>query len=194
MEEKKTRLGCVVMAAGNARRFGENKLSVMIEGRSLMERTLDAVPAELFEQIVVVTQYEKIELLAGKYGFACIRNDAPELGLSHTIHLGLQMLMDMDGVLFLVSDQPYLRRETVARQICEFQKNNGKIIALSHKGQRGNPCIFPKKLFPELFSRSGDKGGSAVIRQHGDDLLLMEADEIELRDVDTKDDLLSRTT
>ena len=35
-------LGCVVMAAGNARRFGENKLAAGVGGRSLILRALDA--------------------------------------------------------------------------------------------------------------------------------------------------------
>ena len=41
------RVGCVVMAAGNGVRFGSNKLLAELEGRSLIRRALDAVPAEL---------------------------------------------------------------------------------------------------------------------------------------------------
>lgn len=32
------RIGCVVMAAGNARRFGENKLAVQVQGKALFHR------------------------------------------------------------------------------------------------------------------------------------------------------------
>ena len=42
------RIGCVVMAAGNARRFGENKLAVQVQGKALFRRALEAVPAERF--------------------------------------------------------------------------------------------------------------------------------------------------
>ena len=188
MESKNIRLGCVVMAAGNARRFGENKLSAVIDGRSLMERTLDAVPCKLFEKVVVVTQYDWVETLAANRSFLPIRNKEPEKGLSRTIQLGLNELLDLDGVLFLVSDQPWLKRETVEAEIHLFLANSDKIIALSHDRQRGNPCIFPKRFFSQLLALEGDRGGSAVIRQHEDDLLLLEADEIELRDIDTKDE------
>ena len=51
------KLGCVVMAAGNARRFGENKLAAQWEGKTLIRRALEAVPSELFHSVVVVTQY-----------------------------------------------------------------------------------------------------------------------------------------
>ena len=40
------KLGCVVLAAGNARRFGENKLASALRGRSLILRALEAIPAE----------------------------------------------------------------------------------------------------------------------------------------------------
>ena len=66
MENAWPRLGCLVMAAGNARRFGENKLTCALEGRTLIERTLEAVPREEFAAVCVVSQYEDIEELPEK--------------------------------------------------------------------------------------------------------------------------------
>ena len=56
---------------------------------------------------------------------------------------------------------------------------------MAHSGVRGNPCLFPARFYPELFALTGDTGGSAVIRQHEDDLILLETDAWELTDVDT---------
>ena len=64
--ENKPKIGCVVMAAGNARRFGENKLAAQLRGRSLILRALEAVPAEKFDKVVVVTQYPEVMRLAGE--------------------------------------------------------------------------------------------------------------------------------
>ena len=58
------KVGCVVMAAGNARRFGENKLAAQLKGRSLISRALDAVPAEQLHAVVVVSQYPEVMDLA----------------------------------------------------------------------------------------------------------------------------------
>lgn len=60
-----------------------------------------------------------------------------------------------------------------------------KIAALGHNGVRGNPCVFPAPLYPELLKLTGDHGGSAVIRQHPELLTLLEVPERELCDVDT---------
>ena len=78
-----------------------------------------------------------------------------------------------------------LRRETVAAEVAYYRAHCEKIGALSHQGTRGTPCVFPARFFPELLSLEGDRGGSAVIRRHEEDLLLFEVPEGELEDVDT---------
>ena len=67
------RIGCVVMAAGDARRFGENKLAAVFDGRTLIRHALEAVPAEEFSTVAVVTQYPEVEALAGEFGFLGVR-------------------------------------------------------------------------------------------------------------------------
>ena len=42
------RIGCLVMAAGSGSRFGRNKLEAVVDGKSLLRRSLEAVPTEEF--------------------------------------------------------------------------------------------------------------------------------------------------
>ncbi|WP_295583076.1 nucleotidyltransferase family protein [uncultured Oscillibacter sp.] len=182
---KPLKTGCVVMAAGNARRYGENKLAASLQGRSLIRRALEAVPPEAFDAVVVVTQYPEIIQLAKEFHFAAVHNPHPEYGISHTIALGLTGLRDCDGAAFLVSDQPLLRRESVAALAALWRRQPEKIAALAHGGVRGNPCLFPARLFPELLALEEDHGGNTVIRRHEADLVLLEVDPQELADVDS---------
>ena len=177
------KIGCVVLAAGNARRFGSNKLKAEVDGESLIHRALEAVPSGLVT--VVVSQYPEILALAGEYGFAAVLNDQPGLGLSRSVRLGLEELLDCDGVLFLVADQPWLKRDSAEALAALWAQNPGKIAAMAHGGIRGNPCLFPARFYPELLELTGDRGGSAVIRRHEDALILLETDALELADVDT---------
>ena len=95
-----------------------------------------------------------------------------------------------DGALFAVADQPWLTRESVERVIAAFAAYPDTIPALSWQGRKGNPCLFPSELFPELSALAGDTGGGAVIRAHPDRLRLVEArSPAELLDVDTPADL-----
>jgi len=179
------RLGCLIMAAGNASRFGANKLFAAYRGKTFLELALLAVPPQLFARVMVVSQYEPALGLARQYGFEAIRNCEPELGVSRTIQLGTQAMLDCDAILYMVADQPLLRRESVRAEVEFFRRHPDRIVAMGHGGVRGNPCIFPARFFPELTALEGDRGGSAVIRRHEDALALFEISPDELRDVDT---------
>ena len=187
--EKQLKLGCVIMAAGNARRYGQNKLAAQLRGRSLILRALEAVPAKELEAAVVVTQYPEVMDLAEAFRFAAIRNEHPDWGIRHTIALGLTALRRCDGVMFLVSDQPLLKRESVAALAQFWKQQPDKLAALAHSGIRGNPCVFPARFFPELLELTEDHGGNTVIRKHEGDLRLLEVPEEELADVDTAEAL-----
>lgn len=178
------------MAAGNAERFGENKLAATVDGKTLIEHALQAIPVDKLAAVCVVTQYDEVERLAKGYGFTVVRNAHPEWGLSHTVRLGTKTLADICGaIVYLVSDQPLLRRESVDALVAFYRAHPDHIVGASHGGKRGNPCVFPQKYYEELCELTGDTGGSAVIRRHEDDLLLFEIDKQELTDVDTKDAL-----
>lgn len=181
--------GCVVLAAGSARRFGGNKLTAAVAGVTLIRRALSAVPAERFSQVAVVTQYPEIWKLAKEFSFTPVWNDVPEAGVSRSIALGLAALGNCPGALFLVADQPLLRRESVDALVTLWQEKPDGIAALGHGGVRGNPCLFPARLFPELRALQGDRGGAAVIRRHEDLLTLLEVDPRELQDADTPEAL-----
>lgn len=180
------RLGCLIMAAGNASRFGANKLFAAYRGKTFLELALLAVPPQLFARVMVVSQYEPALGLARQYGFEAIRNCEPELGVSRTIQLGTQAMRDCDAILYMVADQPLLQAGTVRRIVDAWQEHPNCITAAAHNGKRGNPCLFPSRFFPELCALEADRGGSSVIRRHEDALLLVEAGERELFDCDTK--------
>lgn len=184
------KLGCVLMASGNSERFGENKLSVPFDGKLVYERALDAIPADRFYAVAVVTQYKEIMSAASKRGFIAVPNLKPDDGVSRTIWLGIQTLYDASAIMFMVADQPLLRAETVCALVDDFASQNEKMLALAVNGRRGNPVIFPSAYFDELCALKGDRGGGAVIARHENELRLHKiSDELELADIDNKHEL-----
>ena len=180
------RLGCLIMAAGAASRFGANKLFATYRGRSLLELAFLAVPPKLFDRVTVVSQYESALALARQYGFDTVLNREPELGVSRTIQLGTQAMADCDAILYMVADQPLLQPNSVCAVVERWMREPGCIAGAAHNGVRGNPCIFPQKFFPALMALTGDTGGSRVIRRHEELLRLVEIPPEELYDCDTK--------
>ena len=178
-------IACIVMAAGASSRFGGDKLAAQLGGRSLLRRALEAVPPGLFSAVAVVTARPEGAALCRAFGFTLVPNHAPEAGVSRTIRLGLDAAGPCAGALFLVSDQPLLRRETVERLVSAWQAQPEYIVCAAHDGARGNPCLFPARFFPELRALTGDTGGGAVIRAHPESVRAVELPAAELLDADT---------
>ena len=187
MEEPTLRIGCILMAAGNSRRFGSNKLSVTFDGLTMAEHALNVIPSEIFSSVVVVTQYPEIAEMARSRGFVVKINQEPERGLSNTIRIGIEALLDMDALLFLVADQPMLRQETIQNVVALYRAHPDRIVIAGHEGRRGNPCIFPREFNEELLALTGDMGGVVVIKAHEDRILCYHVEDVrELIDIDTE--------
>lgn len=185
------KIAAILMASGRGKRFGANKLLVEFEGRPLIERILDNVPAERFFRTIVVTRYAEIAVAAAERRFSIVENTMERDEASDTIGLGLGALPPgIDGALFLVCDQPNLKPSTIAR-LCEaYCETPDRIIAPVCGGNRGNPVIFPNALFNELRSLPAGKAGGFVIASHQALLRLVEFDDpTEFYDVDTPEDL-----
>ena len=184
------RIGAVLLASRVGRRFGGNKLLEPVEGIAMYERAFQALPAGLFQRAAVVSTCPEILQAAARLGYLAIPNPQAAEGQSASLRLGLARLLDMDGVLFAVCDQPWLRRNSVERLLEEFAGHPDRICALSWQGQRGNPVIFPSALFPALMRLTGDRGGGVVIRNCPQLLRTVEAEDFrELRDVDSPEAL-----
>lgn len=184
------KLGAVLMASGSGARFGGNKLLCPVDGAPMILRAFAAVPAGLFARACAVSCYPDILALAEARGYLAVPNPDAAQGQSASIRLGLSRLTDLDGVLFSVCDQPWLRRDSVERLLADFSVHPGCVCSLSWQGERGSPAVFPRDLFPELLSLTGDRGGGGVIRAHRDRLRLVEASGAEeLWDVDEPPDL-----
>ena len=179
------RIGCLIMAAGNASRFGSNKLAAKVDGKMLIEYALETVPREEFARVTVVTQYDEVLVLARRFGLPVLVIRFPAGGASPSVLLGTEAMAAGDAIRFQAADQPLLRRESVRAEVEFFRRHPDRIVAMGHGGVRGNPCIFPARFFPELPALEGVRGGIAVIPRHEYALTLFEISPDELRDVDT---------
>ena len=185
------KIAMIMLAAGNSRRFGGNKLLYEVDGMPMylhaleqLRKAKESLQEDLTElKITVVTQYEEIAKTAQAQGIQVLFNPHPELGISSSIKIGLNANTDADAQLFTVSDQPWLSWRT----ICEFQNSEKGIACVSYQGKTGNPCIFRKKYYEELSKLEGDRGGKKVIMKHPEDTQIIEvSDERELEDIDYK--------
>ncbi len=194
------KIGCVLLAAGSGKRFGGDKLRHIIDGVSIAERACQLHAGLQYAVSVLVSRPADsfLSTLADKYDFMLAINERAAQGIGTSAAAGAAALLSLDpsidGALFAVCDQPYLKQETVAALLSRFQKSPMSIVAPVCGSNRGNPVIFPRELLLEFASLNGDIGGGAIIRAHSDMLTTVEIENpAEFIDIDTKMDELRNT-
>lgn len=180
------KLGVVLLAAGKSERFGSNKLLAKFGDRPLVCRALEAMRAVSAQKACVVTGSEEIAALALAEGSNVIWNENPAFGQSHSIHLGVQAMQELDAVLLLVGDQPMLTGASLLNLINAFASSGRGIACLRDETHMGNPAVFAARYYPELLALSGDRGAKGILRAHNDDVLVVDCvNPGELADADT---------
>lgn len=186
------RLGIVLLAAGAGKRFGGNKLAAQVHGKPMYLWAMENIEEMKTElPAVVVTGTPEIVSAAEAKGMIAIFNGQPELGISLSIRLGIEAVIQedrkVDGILFMVCDQPWLEKTTLVRLMSEF---DGGVLALSYGERRGNPVIFSREYLKELSELSGDIGGRQVMARHRENVRFLEVnDEKELQDIDKREQI-----
>lgn len=186
------RVHVILLAAGNSRRFGSNKLLAVIEGKPMyihIKETLECAAVQGTH--IIVSQYEEILEAMEMYGYIAVRNAHPELGISESIRLGIERLQKTeidirkDAVCFFVCDQPYLRPETIGALLHGYGQSEKGIGCLAYAGEFWNPVVFHAKYFNELLALTGDVGGKRVVKRHLEDVYSYQVtDGKELEDID----------
>ena len=194
----------ILLAAGNSRRFGSNKLLHPYKGKPMYQYVLE-IAAHLdsakFQEMaigekIVVTQYEEIIKSAQQAGFRCLRNGEPQLGISHSIRMGIEAIEEaamykaQDAILFAVCDQPELTDEVFYGLIHCYGASGKKIVCAADGERLGNPVIFESSYWEELKSLHEEQGGKTVLKRHREDVELYQVkDGKKLRDIDCLWDL-----
>jgi len=178
------KIGAVVLAAGEGRRFGGNKLLVTVGGEPVITRVLRALDG--IERVVVVGAHVE-ELMQYLRSEVVIYNPNYREGMSTSIKLGLRFFQDYDAVLIVLGDMPLITRETINKIINTYHEGCTAVIP-THKGLRGNPVLIHRLLFNELMRLKGDVGARELLRDRAD-VCYVECGPEVIMDIDTLDDL-----
>ena len=182
------KIGCIVMAAGKGVRFGRNKLVEEIGGTPMLARTCKNIPSDRFERMVVVVSSDRTAELCRIEAIPFVQySGGPQ---SETVRIGMRSMMDLDGCMFFMGDQPLCGRKSIDRMLDAFEETPDHVIRLSSHGVASSPTIFPSSTFPALCSLEGEQGGMAALKQNKQvPIRLIEAEnEEEIADVDTVSD------
>lgn len=191
MSDEKIIVGCIIMASGQGKRFGSNKLMADFCGEPLLAASLK-VTENLFSQRFVVTKHKLVADYCEKNKIDFVehtfpnRNDTIRIGLTYLEHIE----PNVTHCLFAMGDQPLIQKATLENLLAAVQKEPEYIWRLASETTVGAPVVFPKRFFSELKTLPIGKGGGVLLKKYANQVHTVPvlSDE-ELLDVDTLEDL-----
>lgn len=173
--------GGLILAAGASTRLGHPKQLVLLNGETLLDRSIRvARQAGCAPIVVVVGAYEDlIRRECQLEDLSVISNPDWAQGMGTSLSRGAQAFDDVAGILVMTCDMP-----TVSPDHLRALAASGTLTASTYAGRKGVPAYFPRTHFSQLSEIKGDAGARA---------LLQPARAIELADgeldIDTAEDL-----
>lgn len=195
VRERHDRVAAVILAAGGGQRFGGLKQLALWRGQPLLGHVIEAVLASQVYEVVVVVGYEAERVAAFIQalwpGLRIVINPYWPRGQSTSMQAGLLALHpESAAALFVLADQPRLSTEVINALIQCRRATLAPIVVPTYGGQRGNPVLFDRALFPELMAVTGDVGGRGLIHKYADQVAWLPfAAEAAPGDVDRPEDL-----
>jgi nicotine blue oxidoreductase len=164
------RVAAVVLAAGEATRFGAPKQ------RILLPAVLERLGRTSVDEVVVVQGAHSLESQSGRV----VPCEDWTRGPGASLRCGLAALGDhVEAAVVVLADGPDLAPEAVERVLAAWREHGG-LVAASYGGARGHPLVVGRADWREV----PDEG----LRDHP--VLLVPCDDLgHPGDVDTPDDL-----
>ena len=186
------RVGAVVLAAGASTRLGTPKQLLPWGEDTLLSHVVDTVLSSEADPVVVVLGHQADDCRAalGDRPVKVVVNSGWAQGQSSSLQAGLAALpANVSAALFPLVDQPGVTPVVIDALIKRHRTTLAPVIWPEHDGQRGNPVLFDRDIFPQLMRLTGDTGGRPMLRAHAEHAeRVTVSDPGVLFDIDTQDD------
>jgi CTP:molybdopterin cytidylyltransferase MocA len=157
-------IGGLVLAAGAGTRFGGYKQLALLDGRPLLEHSVQAMTASPVGRVLVVLGSDAEDVAAG------IDLDGAEVlvcrrwqeGQSASLACGLAELADCEAVVVTLGDQPRISPDAIRRVIAARGEGVAAVRA-TYGGEPGHPVLLENDLFERLRNVTGDHGARNLI-------------------------------
>src|SRR5512142_1665805 len=179
--QNKSAVSAVVLAAGASRRMGTPKQLLRIDGKTILERTLNNVRASDAAEIVLVLGHaaENVKKAISTEQIRIVHNPDYQQGMGTSLRAGLAAVSaDASAGLIVLADQPFVRPETLNGLISCHQESKPQIIIPMYRGFRGNPVLLDRSVFEELKELNGDVGCRAIFGSHTENICKLAMDDL----------------
>ena len=159
------RIGGLVLAAGEGRRFGGPKQLAALDGVPVLEHVLRAVAAvPALDPLVVVLGARAGEVRDGVElgNFTVVVADDWAEGQAASLRAGVAALDGVDEVLICLGDQPFITSQVIAGTL-DQEGSNADAIRATYGGVPGHPVLLKQRLLDQVPHLRGDVGARDLL-------------------------------
>lgn len=196
-KQNSPRIAAVILAAGRSSRMGEqNKLLATVGEAPMVTHVAAAAQASDAEQVIVVTDHEaeRVQQALAALEVGNVYNPDYATGMASSLRCGLDAVShEMDGVIILLGDMPFVTARQINELIDEFNPNMERdIVAPFRDGRRGNRVLWARRYFPAMKALTGDTGARGLLKEQAANVwdVLVSCDAV-FKDFDTPEALAS---
>jgi molybdenum cofactor cytidylyltransferase len=188
-----TSMGIVILAGGQSSRLGRPKQLLQFNGMTLLEKVAaEALDMKNIPVLIVLGAHgEEIKSGFQVQGIEWVMNEHWQEGMASSLRSGIETMQQqhpqVDGILFLVCDQPYLETGLLEALVALQQEKDLPAAASSYGGKLGTPALFHQSVFPRLLSLRGDTGARKLLESMEGEVAVMPFDK-GIEDIDTLQD------
>ena len=173
----------IVLAAGFSSRMGKFKMEILLEGKTLIERSVESLE-KVCSKIIVVTGYksERItEILKSYEKVEVVFNKEFEKGMFSSVKIGISQIKT-EKFFLLPGDIPFVKEDVYKKLLSK----KGDIIIPVFKGRKGHPVLIGTSLINEILGEPEDSNLKLFIDKKGFTTVEVQ-DESILFDIDTEE-------
>ncbi len=184
-------VAAVILAAGESRRMGRNKLLLTLDGESLIRRAATRALAAGLSPVVVVIGHEPDRLRAELAGLPVLFAVNPNFTgpTSGSLHCGLELLgSDVGAAVVMLGDMVRVTADSLRMLVAAARGADAPLVVSRYGDVTAPPLLFRRALFAELLAWTGEGCGKAVVQAHRGEAMFVDRPESLLADVDTPED------
>ena len=156
----------IVLAAGEASRFGATKQLAEFHGEPLVRRAVRTAQSACGERTVLVTGNDWRRVLA-----ACnplqgyfVLNENYRDGIGSSVAMAARSVGPVaDAILVTLADQPLVTADLLRQLIDAWESSPETVVATRYDDTMGPPAVFPRSYIAALAGLEGDRGAKSII-------------------------------
>ena len=182
----------IVLAAGESRRMGSQKLLLPYGQTTVIEAVLRKALDSGVDRVMAVVGADRDAVRARleRYPLMIVDNEDFRRGMLTSVQAGFAALpADAAAALVMLGDQPAVPTEAVRTVVRAFRGSGKGIVIPTCGGQRGHPVLIAAKYRRAVAALDPAIGLRQLRLEHPEDVLEVEVgDPAILRDLDTPED------